>query len=1313
MAVIPIFVSSTFRDFHAERDAIRRTVTPLLDSELAPLGSRCEFLDLRWGIDTSSEDSEAATHQQVLDVCLKEIDRCRPLFVGLVGDRFGWVPPPARLLDALTAAGVDHEPPQPPQGGMSITALEFWHGALACDEPSIFMLRRLAGDAPEQWREADPSSVRWLRDYLETQQRTHPDRIRLISYGAQVNDGAIAADDLESFALTLAESLKPLVLDRARAAAEAAASPYETAASLLTEDRTAVVVGRDHLLGQIDDAMASPTGSRLVLQGPSGIGKTTALLTACNRLESTGRRVATVLVGAGPDSVTTSNIIRLLAEQLDLEVPAHSTSEGSLLPWWQDQLGDLDATTILAIDGLDRLDSGEAADSVDILRTLPSERGPHFLVTTARDDQAAVLQGRGFTQINVGPLDRDAVRQAAGAWAYASGHRQLPVSVVDVLASQPRSGLWVRLAVDELAWLGQQDFAQAEIAADGGQDPAVAVTDVLVRNASSLPAQDTALVKVLLDRLSDPLAGQAGAFAGALSLTRYGLALADLQTIAGVPQLHAARARWLLAGQISQRDATGRLALDHALVKRQAQPPAEQSRALRVSIATTLVPSDRPIGDFSRLSDAVIDLFTLAAQERRTMGHNSTGPDHVLLGILQLKYCQTTDALLELGLDLDRARDVVAAGTLRGPAVDQGWDAEVEEIFGRKVRGARQPGHVPPVVTVADVLMACADTDRGRRVLACAGLDRDHVADRLSLVWQGGYYGQDRHSEAFGTAADPIDVKEALWQALLSGNSALLAHMLQVAYYKPAIPYREIGDLIARAVIESRDASAEVLQTIAQLPQQPNLVVTRAPVVALGECLREHARASLTLEEAFDLSAPLIEFLDRIPEASCAPLYLRDLAFSLETLAMVVLEAASSKDRREAGIEMAKMAVGVRQRLVDMHPADSGAALDLANAQLLQLRVLVESGQRKPAKALFRPALDKARALREDNPGPSAERVLLQTLFLGVEASVGSMDPLDPVAQTAIRMEPVPDDVLAWTVEAESIARAQAESAGHSLETDLDLIRSLVNRGRALALADESDEARECLRDALARADMLAVKYPHNMAVVMQQLHCLIAQFFVLPEEAEDLAQIQRRVAGLKQRSQDLSVDDTARRAYVTAQAAAWRNQGFYYEFMGRPGKAIRAYTREYALAREAGEGRIHALANLERSMNRMRRVVFGWASIRAIGFDLLLILAVLGLAKDRRGGAFVDRGLVVFEFPDDREDEDLYVVPRWSGRRSWARVAVALLARLVSRVVVLAALLGLTVWLFLQGRVWLAALAGLVVLYGQIRGQYEESLPG
>ena len=83
--VIRVFVSSTFRDMQAERDELVLKIFPQLRRLCEERGVTWGEIDLRWGI-----TEEQSQHGEVLPICLEEIRRCRPYFIGLLGERYGW-----------------------------------------------------------------------------------------------------------------------------------------------------------------------------------------------------------------------------------------------------------------------------------------------------------------------------------------------------------------------------------------------------------------------------------------------------------------------------------------------------------------------------------------------------------------------------------------------------------------------------------------------------------------------------------------------------------------------------------------------------------------------------------------------------------------------------------------------------------------------------------------------------------------------------------------------------------------------------------------------------------------------------------------------------------------------------------------------------------------------------------------------------------------------------------------------------------------------------------------------------------------------
>ena len=135
-----LFISSTFRDLQEEREHLVKKIFPEIRALCRERGITFTEVDLRWGL-----TDEDVVLGQVIRTCLEEIDRCRPYFIGLVGERYGYVPElheyykDPELLARwpwLEDAAME---------GASITDLEFRHAALNDPEAAAsarFFFRR-------------------------------------------------------------------------------------------------------------------------------------------------------------------------------------------------------------------------------------------------------------------------------------------------------------------------------------------------------------------------------------------------------------------------------------------------------------------------------------------------------------------------------------------------------------------------------------------------------------------------------------------------------------------------------------------------------------------------------------------------------------------------------------------------------------------------------------------------------------------------------------------------------------------------------------------------------------------------------------------------------------------------------------------------------------------------------------------------------------------------------------------------------------------------------------------------------------------
>ncbi len=133
---VKIFISSTFRDMHAERDYLVKHIFPKIKQHALQKGIHVVDIDLRWGVTEADAQSGKA-----LEICLEEIDQARPFFLCLLGHRYGWVP---EQLDVSNQPKFDWLAPL--SGNHSITHLEIIHGLFhhpIFNQRSFFFFREI------------------------------------------------------------------------------------------------------------------------------------------------------------------------------------------------------------------------------------------------------------------------------------------------------------------------------------------------------------------------------------------------------------------------------------------------------------------------------------------------------------------------------------------------------------------------------------------------------------------------------------------------------------------------------------------------------------------------------------------------------------------------------------------------------------------------------------------------------------------------------------------------------------------------------------------------------------------------------------------------------------------------------------------------------------------------------------------------------------------------------------------------------------------------------------------------------------------
>lgn len=130
-----IFISSTFEDMKLERKTIVRQVFPRLRREFAKSYIDIVEIDLRWGV-----LDEEVISGNIIEICIGEVRKCSPFFLGLIGSSYGTIPSPEIINN--TNEYFLQMVSQSSLYGISITEMEMRAGLLYGDnkkEASVFI----------------------------------------------------------------------------------------------------------------------------------------------------------------------------------------------------------------------------------------------------------------------------------------------------------------------------------------------------------------------------------------------------------------------------------------------------------------------------------------------------------------------------------------------------------------------------------------------------------------------------------------------------------------------------------------------------------------------------------------------------------------------------------------------------------------------------------------------------------------------------------------------------------------------------------------------------------------------------------------------------------------------------------------------------------------------------------------------------------------------------------------------------------------------------------------------------------------------
>lgn len=592
--VVRVFVSSTFRDMQAERDELIKRIFPQLRKLCEQRGVTWSEVDLRWGI--TEQQSERG---EVLPICLAEIQRCRPYFIGLLGERYGWVP------DEIPRELIEQEPWLAHHVEHSVTELEILHGVLndpTMADHALFYFRDPAFvDSLSREQKVDclelPTGEEIQKlGHAEAERRAADRREKLQALKSQIKASClllrenyanpralgelVLADLTEIIERLYPKDSEPDPLDRE-------AMEHESFA----ESRARVYIGRQEYFDRLD---AHARGSRppLVVLGESGLGKSALLAKWTQRHRRSHKKQFVLIhfIGASAQSADwAATLRRVMGElkrrfEIEQEIPDQPDALRVAFANWL-HMAAAKERLVLIFDGLNQLEDRDAA--LD-LAWLPPHIAPkvRLIVSTLPGRPLDELNRRDWPTMQVEPLGVDERRKLIGEYL-AQYSKQLSAARVERIANagQTSNPLFLRALLDELRVFGIHEELDARI----GHYLAAANADELYQKILDRYEQDYERDRP--DLVKDAMS--------LLWASRRGLSESELMRLLGTRDQPLARAHWsplYLAAEQSLVSRAGLLGFSHGYFRRAVQgrylPREAEQRDAHVRLAEYFAQED-------------------------------------------------------------------------------------------------------------------------------------------------------------------------------------------------------------------------------------------------------------------------------------------------------------------------------------------------------------------------------------------------------------------------------------------------------------------------------------------------------------------------------------------------------------------------------------------------------------------------------------------------------------------------------------------------------------------------------------------------
>jgi nephrocystin-3 len=444
-----VFISSTFQDLQEEREHLVKKIFPEVRARCRERGITFTEVDLRWGV-----TEEDVTSGRVIRTCLEEVDRSRPYFIGITGDRYGFVPQATEITADPELIKRFPWIPDAVAEGASLTDLEFRYGAL----------NQLANES-EGHRAFFYSRQRlWDRDSAA------PDRMKLSALERRARARGYNVSGYQS-ADKLGEMIREellAILDRDFANAKPP-TPLESERmkheAFASSRRHAYIPNKEY--SEWLDTFAKSEEPPLVIYAESGAGKSSLVAhwAASYRERNPETAVIEHYIGIGASATDHFGVMRHIMEEIKERYDRTEEIPGTpeeLERQFANWLGfTMQNPVVLIIDGVNQL-SGIAAKLEWLPRFWP--KNIRFIITATAEETLNDLKKRDWSEMRVRPLlpqERKAIIvQFLREYGKALSELEIERIASDSKCAHP---LFLRTLLEELRIFGSHELLSERV----------------------------------------------------------------------------------------------------------------------------------------------------------------------------------------------------------------------------------------------------------------------------------------------------------------------------------------------------------------------------------------------------------------------------------------------------------------------------------------------------------------------------------------------------------------------------------------------------------------------------------------------------------------------------------------------------------------------------------------------------------------------------------------------------------------------------------------------------------------------------------